>query len=479
MLATLVSRFGGAVIVAVCLCATACGSHTATSRVQRAPSSTLGDLQPPDVTITHPAQKTSPGYVFVAEKKPKRPGGPMILDNKGRLVWYHQLDPPLQATDFRVQTYQGRPVLTWWQGTIDAAGIGQGEDEIYDTSYRHIATVDAGPGLNADLHEFQLTPRGTAFITAYNELPADLSRVGGPKDGWLLDSVVEEIDVATGDVVFSWHSIAHVPLQDSREANAEPARDASQKRPLDYFHVNSVSDGPNNTILVSARNTSTIYDIARDGRIVWELGGAHSDFRPPSAVKLNYQHDARLHGSLLTVFDNGAIPPVEKYTRPMEIRLDFRHKTARIVKTFLRPERLLSPFEGNLQLVPGGGAVVGWGGIPRVTEFDRSGKVVFELELPYGDTYRGYRFRWSARPPGKPLIGVSGNDVLASWNGATGIARWQVLGGTDEEHLSPVGRAAWNGLETRIAVGKLPKTIEVRALNAVGRVMGTSRPVTP
>jgi hypothetical protein len=431
------------------------------------------------VTITRAAEGTSPGYVFVAEKKSKLPGGPMILDNQGRLVWYHQLDSPLQATDFRVQTYQGEPVLTWWQGTIDIAGIGQGEDEIYDTSYHHIATVDAGAGLNADLHEFQLTPRGTAFITAYSELPADLSRVGGPKTGWLLDCVVEEIDVATGAVVFKWHSVGHVPLSDSREANAEPAQHASKKRPLDYFHVNSVSDGPNNTILVSARNTSTIYDIARNGRIVWQFGGKHSTFGPASAVKLNYQHNARLHGSLLTVFDNGAIPPSEPFTRPMEIKLDFAHKRARIVKTFLRPKRLLSPFEGNLQVLQGGGAVIGWGGIPRVTEFDRAGKVVFELKLPYGDTYRGYRYRWSARPDTDPLVGVADGAVLASWNGATGIARWRVLGGRDEDHLSPIATGAWNGLETRIAVAKLPKTIEVSALNASGHVIGTSQPVTP
>jgi hypothetical protein len=447
--------------------------------VPRAPKSTLGDLAPPHVAITHLAQQTSPGYVFVAEKQPKHAGGPMIIDNRGRIVWYHQLDPPLQATDFRVQKYQGKPVLTWWQGTIDVAGIGQGEDEIYDTSYHHIATVDASVGLNADLHEFQLTSRGTAFITAYNELPADLSRVGGPKNGWLLDCVVEEIDVATGDAVFKWHSVGHVPLADSRDANAEPAQNASKKRPLDYFHVNSVSDGPNNAILVSARNTSTIYDIARDGRIVWQFGGKHSTFGPASAVKLDYQHDARLHGSLLTVFDNGAIPPEEPFTRPMEIQLDFKRRTARIVKTFLRPKKLLSPFEGNLQLVPGGGAVVGWGGIPRVTEFDAAGKVVFELKLPYGDTYRGYRFGWAGRPDSDPLAGVSDGVVLASWNGATGISRWQVLGGPDADHLAPIGGAPWNGLETRVDAGKLPKTIEVRAFSAAGQVMGTSLPVAP
>jgi hypothetical protein len=463
-------------LVVVSLGIAACESGSKPGAVARAPKSTLGDLEPPQLTVTHAAQATAPGYVFVAEKKPKLRGGPMIVDNRGRLVWYHQLDPPLQATDFRVQRYDGKPVLTWWQGTINTAGIGEGYDVIYDTSYREVAEVHAHGGLQADLHEFQLTPRGTAFITAYNELPADLSGVGGPKDGWL---IVQEIDVASGRLLFKWHSVGHVPLSDSRQANAEPAQHASKKRPFDYFHVNSVADGPNGTILVSARNTSVLYDIARDGRIVWEYGGKHSDFGRTAATKLNYQHNARLYGSLLTVFDNGAIPPVERYTRPMEIKLDLARKRARIVKTFLRPRRLLSPFEGNLQRLADGGAFVGWGGIPRVTEFGPDGKVRFELKLPYGDTYRGFRFRWSGRSDSAPLAGVADGAVLASWNGATGIARWEVLGGRDPDHLSRIGGAAWNGLETRIAVGTLPKTIEVRALGAAGHVLGTSRPVSP
>jgi hypothetical protein len=457
--------------------AAACGSHTA-APAPRAPRSTLGDLKPPTLVVTYPAQGTAPGYVFVAEKKDKSPGGPMIVANNGGLVWYHQLASPLQATDFRVQTYKGKPVLTWWQGTINKAGVGKGYDVIYDSAYRQIATVRASEGLQADLHEFQLTPRGTAYITAYSELPADLSSVGGPKKGWLLDSVVQEVDVASGRLVFSWHSIAHVPLADSRVANAEPAQHASQKRPLDYFHVNSVADGPNGTILVSARNMSVLYDIARDGHIVWQFGGKHSDFGSGAATKLNYQHNARLHGSVLTVFDNGAVPPAEPFTRPMEIQLDFAQKTAKVVTTFLRPKRLLSPYEGNLELLPAGGAVVGWGGIPIVTEFGPDGKVRFELKLPYGDTYRAYRYPWTGHPAGMPLAGLSAGTVLASWNGATGIARWQVLGGKDSDHLSPIGAHTWQGLETRIRVASLPKTIAVRAIDASGNVMGTSLPVS-
>jgi hypothetical protein len=463
-------------VAAVAVIAAGC---TETKRPDRTGTlRTIPGAYPPRLTVTHPADGVARGYVFLAEKKGGEPGGPVIADNRGRIVWYRQLPPPLEATDFRPQTYHGKRVLTWWQGRIDKAGIGRGEDVVLDSSYRRIAVVHAGDGLEADLHEFQLTPRGTALISAYQEVRRDLSGVGGPKHGWVLDSVVQEIDVATGKVVFQWRALDHVPLSESTQADREPARDATRKRPLDYFHVNSVSDGPNGTLLVSGRNTSAIYDVARDGRVLWRLGGKRSDFGPPQAVRFAFQHDARLHGSdLLTLFDNGAIPKVEPYTRPLELRLDIPKRRARVVKTFVHPRRLSSPYEGDIELLPGGGAFVGWGGIRRVTEFGPDGRVRFELKLPYGDTYRAFRYPWVGRPVDPPAVAADRDTVYASWNGETGIARWEVLGGKDASHLAPIATAPWRGLETAIRVGSLPHTVQVRALAASGRVLGVSAAV--
>lgn len=456
------------VVAAVAACAAAGAAPKGTSSLV-----TMPGVNPPVLTVTHAAKNVAPGYVFVAEKKGGSPGGPVIADNKGRVVWFHSLPDPVQATDFRVQTYRGKPVLTWWQGKISKAGVGQGYGVIMDSAYRVIARVHAAHGLQSDLHEFELTPRGTAYVTAYKEVAADLSSVGGPTNGWVLDSFVQEINVRTGHVVFEWHSLGHVPLSDSREANHEPAKDASKKRPFDYFHVNSISDGPNGTILISARNTSTLYDLSRSGEIVWQFGGLHSDFGPTSAVKLNYQHNARLHpGGLLTVFDNGAIPKAEPYTRPMEIKLDLSKKTARIVKTFVHPQKLLSPYEGDIQLLANADAFVGWGGIRRVSEFSPSGKLIFEMKLPYGDSYRGFRFPWAGKPDAPPAVVVKGSTVYASWNGRTGIARWQVLSGA-----SVVASKEWSGLETAIPVSST-QNIQVRALDAAGRVLVTVKPTS-
>ena len=403
----------------------------------------------------------------------------MIADNQGRIRWFHQLVNPLEATDFRAQTYEGKPVLTWWEGGISKAGVGVGRGVVYDDTYTRIATVKAGDGMEGDLHEFQLTPRGTAFISVYHEVPADLTSVGGPKKGWVYDSVVQEIDVSSGDVVFEWHSLDHVPLTESMQANHEPAKNATKKRPLDYFHVNSVADAPGGNILISGRNTSAVYLLARDGHVVWRLGGKKSDFGPPAAVKFVFQHNARLHdGNLLSLFDNGAIPKVEPYTRPIVLKLDLAGKRATVVKSFLHPLRFSSPFEGNLQLLPDGGAFVGWGGVRKVTEFTPSAKVRFELKLPFGDTYRAYRLPWTGHPGGKPTIAVAGDRVYASWNGNTDVARWDVLAGPDADHLSRVAGRPWSGLETMVQLETPPAAVAVRALDASGETLGTSDTVT-
>lgn len=433
-------------------------------------------LDPPKLRVDHAATRTAPGYVFLGIKGgAKRPSGPVIADDKGRVVWYHQVPAGIEVTDFRTQRYRGKPVLTWWQGKISKAGVGVGSYEIYDASYRPLAVVKAGHGLQGDLHEFQLTPRGTAYISVYEEVPRDLSGVGGPKKGYAYDSVVQEIDVATGKVVFEWHSLAHVPLGESLQANEEPALHATKKRPFDYFHVNSVADGPGGTILVSGRNTSALYLLRRNGSIVWRLGGKRSDFGPAPAVRFRFQHNARFVGTNeISLFDNGGIPKLEPYTRPLVLRLDPARKTARVVETFVHPKKIASPYEGNLQLLPNGGAFVGWGGVPKVTEFSPNGAVRFELTLPYGDTYRAYRLRWAGNPGGKPVVAVDGDRVYASWNGKLGIASWQVLVGSEENHLDPVVSRPWSGLVTTITLTRQPAAIAVRALDAAGHVLGQS-----
>jgi hypothetical protein len=432
------------------------------------------DLRPAPVTVTRRAGTTAPGYLFLAPKKKVVQMGPLIVDNQGEVIWFHPTK--LGVLNFRVQRYRGRPVLTWWQG-VSRKGVGRGRYEIYDTSYRRIAEVRAGNGFSGDLHEFLITPRGTALIPVYTRVRRDLSALGGAKNGSVYDNVVQEIDLGTGKVLFQWRSLDHVGLDESYVKDVP--KKASEA--FDYFHVNSIEPGPRGTVVVSARNTHTIYEIdKRTGRIVWRLGGKHSDFRMSPGTRFGWQHDARLHpDGTLTLFDNEAAPPLAKQSRVLVLRLDRKRMKARLVRSYVHPSPLLASSQGDAQFLPGGHVVVGWGAQPYLTEFTRSGSVLFDAHFNKGaDSYRVFRFPWVGRPADRPALAVRRDDdgltVYASWNGATEVRTWRVLAGAERSQLRPAATAARTGFETTLTAKTDAPYVAVQALDASGRVLGTS-----
>jgi hypothetical protein len=468
---------------------TAASTSTATTTGESASASkestrhayvTRPDLKPPIFEVTKHLDGTAPGYLFIAAKDSTRPGGPMILDDDGRVEWFRDVSP-LQATDFRVQTYHGKPVLTWWQGTFNKAGIGRGRYEIYDDTYHRIAEVDAGNGVHGDLHEFSITPRDTALLVAYNVVPRDLTSVGGVKNGWVYDSVVQEVDIATGRVLFDWRSLGHVPLVESMLRKPVEAA-AKRKGAFDYFHVNSVDVDDDGNLIISARNTHAIYKISRsDGHVIWRLGGRKSDFEMGPGTTFGYQHDARRQpDGTLTLFDNSSTPAIAKYSRGLVLQLDEKNMRASLVHAYIHPKRILSPHQGDLQRLPDGHVIVGWGGEPYVSEFTGDGQALLDGHLLVGDTYRGYRFPWAGRPTDRPRAVVDGDDVYVSWNGATDVVSWEVRAGDDETSLKTVQKADKDGFETKIPLGSDAKLVEVRALDGAGRPLagGASAPVS-
>ena len=471
-------------LLAAALVAAGCGGTTKTTKQRRTSLQRFAsrpDLRPTRVQVRTPANGTAPGYIFVGPKKMQGPGGLMIMNDRGQVVWYEPLKFPVQGTDFRVQSYHGRPVLTWWEGTQPNTGIGGGHYVIADDSYRTIATVRAGHGLHGDLHEFQLTPRGTAYITAYKKVPFDLTSIGGHKHAYVFDSVVQEVDVASGRVVFEWHSLGHVAPSESPQRI--PAKTASFNAPFDYFHVNSVAEDVDGNLLVSARNTSTIYKIRRsDGAIIWRLGGEKSDFKMGPGTRFAWQHNAqRQPDGTITLFDNSAIPKVAPYSRALVLRADLRTHTATLVRAYKHPAKLSSPHQGDVQRLPNGDLFIGWGGVPFISEFAPDGTVLFDAKLAIGDTYRASRYPWRGHPGDRPAV-VARNDgdrvvVYASWNGATDVARWYVLAGPRRTRVHLIAEHSKTGFETKIPVRTHARFVQVKAVDAAGAVLGTSRAV--
>ncbi|MFL5780494.1 MAG: arylsulfotransferase family protein [Thermoleophilaceae bacterium] len=439
------------------------------------------DLAPTALKVNVAQSDAAPGEIFVAPKGPASQGGPMILDPKGRLVWFRPMPGDLQAYNFRVQRWNGKPVLTWFQGE-QATGVGRGEGLVYDTSYRPVARIHTGNGYAQDLHEFTLTDHGTALVDAYNPVTADLTAVGGPRDGLVWDCVVQEIDVKTGLVLFEWHSLDHVPITDSYR------RAPKGDKIYDYFHLNSIDEVPDGNLLISSRDTHTVYEIDRStGRIVWRLGGKHSTFDVDSDADFHWQHDAEWHGKdQVSVFNNNSLAgeknPAE--SSGLVIRLDRGAKRATLVRAFKHPDRIESPSKGNLQLLPRGHAFAGWGGKnPRFSEFGDDGTLLFDETFlsPHSSSYRAYRSEWSARPMDRPAAVATTTGakttVYASWNGATEVARWRVLSGAAPGSLTAGPTVERTDFETAIPLEIAAKLVQVEALDRTGKVIGRSKVV--
>lgn len=434
-----------------------------------------------DVFLTPlPSPEVHPGSNNAITIKPVGPGGAMLIDGHGRLVWFHQLKTPTVAANFRPQRFNGREVLTWWQGKVTIAAYGLGEGVIADRSYRTLAIVRAGNGYAADLHEFSLTPSGDALITVNSLVLVHLTGTPPGALSPLLDSIVQEVDVRTGLVVWEWHSLGHIPLADSY---ATPATSAY----FDAYHLNSIQPLAGGRVLVSARDTSAVYEIDRaTGRIVWTLGGKASSFRMGPSARFWFQHDAQLHsGDRVSLFDDEGGPPfMAPSSRGLILALDRRRRTAKFVHQYRRPGNATrAESEGSMQTLPGGDLFVGFGSTPFFSKFTAGGKLVFDASLPTDDgSYREFNFPWNATPTTRPAISATRTSskrvsVYASWNGATSVARWEVLAGRSGASLARVACAPDRGFETRISVSSSARTFEVRALNSRGQALASSRPV--
>jgi hypothetical protein len=442
------------------------------------------DLHPPAVTVGAQSGAIAPGAIFVAPYGGPGQAGPMVLGPGGDLLWFKPLPAHTSATDLSVQEYGQRPVLTWWQGTITGHGFGVGQDVIMDAGYSELARVRAGNGYQADLHEFELTPRGTALITVYAPMLCNLSRVGGSAAGAVTNGMIQEIDVATGLVEREWSTLDHVALGDSFES----ARRSTTSWPFDYFHINSIELERDGSLLTSSRNTRAIYDIdGRSGRVLWRVGGKRSSFRMGDGTGIAYQHDPReLPDGTISIFDNGASPLVHNQSRGLVISIDPQQKTVTRVGQFVHTPPLVSESQGNMQALPNGDWFVGWGQLPQFSEFGAQGQLLFDARFPrWTQSYRSYRFPWTGAPAEPPRLAfqaapAGGGTLYASWNGATQVGSWRALAGASPAAMSPVAQAPRSGFETTIAVPAraVGPYLALQALDASGRVIGAAAPAS-
>jgi len=188
----------------------------------------------------------------------------------------------------------------------------------------------------------------------------------------------------------------------------------------------------------------------------------------------------------VSVFDNGATPPHEKQSRGLVLDPNTATHTVTLVKQFTNPTMtLLATSQGNLLHLPDGNWLMGYGGLPNFTEYDDSGGVLLDGTLGKGvQDFRTYLDAWSGQPLTKPSVaaqstGAGTVTVEASWNGATAVSAWEILAGASAGSLSEVAKVASTGFETETTAHTTEPIVAVAALDASGKILGTSVPRAP
>jgi hypothetical protein len=440
------------------------------------------DLSPPEVVITQlvtgPQVESTPRFIALApdnviQNSTTWQQGLMLVDRKGRLVWF---EPATQGKpfDLKLQTYNGKPALTWWEGGL-IADFGSGKAQIADSTLRTIKTVSAGNGLTMDLHEFTITSSGAGLNTAYEITRADLTPVNGAAHGRIATCHAQLIDIATGKATFDWNALDHVTVQESYQIAPRKASNL-----YDFFHVNSLQMLPDGNILISARNTWTVYKVnAKSGQIMWRMGGKKSDFHVEPQAQWAWQHHATMWSpTQMTLFDNSSTKG--PLSRGLLLNVDESAMTVTLGQEFKNPTGFYSGTLGSVQLMPNGNVFIGWGTQPYFSEYSSDGTLLSMGQLSPGTrSYRAFLVDIVSSRDDKPAMIVKdyaagGSVCFVSWNGATEIASWRIEAGARAKTLSTVGTSPWTGFETTIVVDSEGPSFQAVALDSNGNELGRS-----
>ncbi len=448
-------------------------------------------LHPPLITAnqTPASSRLAPGYIlttsFYDVTQPPMTGqsGPLILDNNLHPVWFKPVPTKVVAANLSRQTYEGKPVLAWWQGVVTNTGATtSGEDFIVNQHYQTVARLKGADGWILTLHALVIKGHD-AYVTANKNVPKDLSKFGGTYNGALIDSAVQEYDLRTGKLLRSWDALRHVPLSDSY------AIPPTNGFPWDAYHVNAIDVTSPDTALISMRNTWAAYMINfNTGKVEWALGGKRSSFKFGPRAAFEWQHDVALGPqSTVTLFDDhccqisgaGTFLSATGPSRGVILKLDRSAGTATLVAEYGLGKSVDADYMGDTQSLPNGNVFVGWGSEPNFSEYSATGQLLLDATFPHPDeSYRTNLAPWTARPLDPPSGAArrhgSDTTVYASWNGATGVSSWKVFGRTSSGAMALVAWYDRGGFETAMPVPSGYTSFKLQALDASRHVIGTS-----
>ncbi|KAI6081660.1 ASST-domain-containing protein [Hypoxylon rubiginosum] len=430
------------------------------------------DLAPPKLNIIIPTTgDVEKGYLFVApfagypdtptEQHGPRQAGPYIFRDDGDLIWSGYGIYSIWATNFQAARWRGKDILFSFEGDHNPGyGHGHGHITILDNHYETIRELRAGNHKLVDKHEFHIVDEETGLIQIYQPVARDLTAWGGsPQQQWIVNAIIQELDIATGELLFGWASLDHIspdeailPLNPGQAGSGYNSSDA-----WDYFHINSVDKDSDGNYLVSARDACSIHKInGTDGSIIWKLNGKDSSFKVPKDAEFCFQHHARFlsqsdDAEIIGLYDNSAHGTEhsggsEVHTAPTSsgkiVKVNTTLWEAELVQAFFPPDDLLSKSQGSTQTLPNGNVLVNWGSSGAVTEYLPNGTAIFHAYMDSGylgigvENYRAFRFNWTGIPNEEPALvvlkGEDGITAYVSWNGDTETKAWRFYSLTDD-----------------------------------------------
>ncbi len=418
--------------------------------MQPAPREAAGVPVPADLPRLVPSVngETAAGKLFIATNT----GPPylLILENDGTPYFYRQLSLP--SRDFKLQP---AGVLSYWAPLPIEGWV------ILDHAFAPVDTFRSANEFRTNDHDFQLLPDGHALFIVNEEKQVDMSAVvpGGSPDAVVLGQHVQEIDGA-GNVVFEWHCWDHFDITDTWGQDLTGGR-------IDYVHMNSVGLDFDGHILVSSRHLNECTKIDRQtGEIIWRLGGNHNQFEfvnDPGGFSA--QHDIRAVPGKphhYTIFDNGLLHEPRR-SRAVEYRLDLGAGTAEKVWEYVPDPYVVAGTMGSARRLPNGNTLINWAhsGLPKFTEVDSSGAVVYEADLEDSPrVYRTFRLPWSGVAQAPHLTvepGPEGVRLVFDRFGATDVDHYRIYGGTARQGQDLIATSA--GRSVFLMPSELPESV--------------------
>lgn len=431
-------------------------------------------------------------YMFVAPRGNVVGQSFYILDLDGHMIWGpdHKYG---QVYNFQVQYYKGEPYLFFWAGDDSVGGHGEGKYYMLDQHYEEHRKISAGDGIRGDLHAFFITEEQTAVYTGYQVVQADLSSMGKDKDSWIWESLFQELDIDTGEVLFEWRASEHFPFIDSFvNPNA-----ATHGNPWDFFHINMVDKDKQGNYLVSTRyGRCVLYIDKNTGDILWQLGGKSNSFKDLSngdATTFLGQHDARWSDGhdAITMFDNRAdwFNKIENESVGHRIHIDLDQMTAELVHSYRHPNHILSTSQGSMQTLPNGNVLMGYGFNGVYTEFAPDGTMLCDAYMMSpkrfgsGDvqSYRNLKFNWTGIPLTTPDLHFEDQTLYMSWLGSTKLRSWTLQDCDVADGIfESVQTTQRNGFETEFNLTegyRMRRYVRAIAVDQGGTQLAISNPV--